>query len=317
MTPGEAFEHLRHIFEAGRLAQAYIAVAPPRGSGSEFANKVLQLIFCSSSDRPCGVCRQCIGAAGHIHPDLLWVEPQKKSRVISVEQIRYIEQRIYHTSFSGGWKACVLLGADRLSSGAANAFLKTLEEPPARSIFLLLTDSPQFLLPTIVSRCQRVALSGDYSALPARWRSEVLGVLTDDREGNTIAALARSDRLTSLLKEIKSEATTDEAGKMSGDMQDVDGDILDARANAIYREMRTALLRVILRWQRDILLLVSGGDENLVYNSDHLDFLRAAAGGMTYRDAVRNVALVETMNRRLESNLPDGQVLAAGWSKLV
>ena len=157
MTPDSAFALLRNSFEGGRLAQAYVVAAPPRGSGSELALRLLQLIYCESADRPCGECRQCVEVAGYSHPDVLWVEPQKKSRVIAVDQIRAVEQRIYHTSFLGGWKACVLLGADRLSPGAANAFLKTLEEPPGRSIFLLLTDGPQFLLPTILSRCQRIA----------------------------------------------------------------------------------------------------------------------------------------------------------------
>lgn len=316
MTPDEAFLHLKQSFEAGRLAQAYIVAAPPRGPGSELAVRVLQLIYCQSPDRPCGLCRQCNEAAAHTHPDVLWVEPQKKSRIISVEQMRDVGRRIYHTSFAGGWKACVLLGADRLGQEAANAFLKTLEEPPARSIFLLLTDSPQFLLPTIVSRCQRIALSGDYGALPEQWRSEALAVLTDTRGKGSVASLAGSDRMVALLKEIRKEAEEEEAAKLSGETEDASAELLDARTSARYREMRTSLLRLILRWQRDVLLLVSGGDEGLVHNRDHLGFLKGLAGGTTYRDAVRNVALIETMNRRLESNLPDGQVFAAAWGEL-
>jgi len=316
MTGDEAFQHMADSFRAGRMAQAYVVTAPPRGAGAELAERVLQLLFCRAPDGPCGSCRECDEATAYTHPDVLWVEPQKKSRVISVEQVRNVEQRIYHTAFAGGWKACVLLGADRLNASAANAFLKTLEEPPARSVFLLLTDSPQFLLPTIVSRCQRLALSGDYSALPERWRSKVIAVLTDSRGEGSIASLARSDRMLSLLKEIRKEAETQEAEKLSAETEETAAEILDARTSARYREMRTSLLRLILRWHRDVLLLVAGGDEALVHNRDHIEFLKGMAAGMHYRDAARNVALVETMNRRLESNLPDAQVLAAGWGEL-
>lgn len=316
MTPDSAFQQMKNSFEGGRLAQAYVVTAPPRGAGSDFALRLLQLVFCESGDRPCGRCGRCVEVAGGAHPDVLWIEPQKKSRVISVDQIRDVEQRIYHTSFRGGWKACVLLGADRMSSGAANAFLKTLEEPPARSIFLLLTDGPQFLLPTIISRCQRLTLSGDYSVLPERWSTRAFEVLTDTRGGGIMAALAGSDRLVGLLKEMKKEAVEVEAARLTRGDEEVGTEVLDARAGAMYREMRTSLMRLVLRWHRDILLLVSGGDEGLVHNHDHLEFLRSVAGRIAYRNAVRNVTVVETMNRHLESNLPDAQVFAAGWGEL-
>ena len=90
MKTAEAFDLLKNGFECGRLAQAYIVVGPPRGAGRKLAEKVLQLLYCTSDDKPCGTCRECIQAAEHTHPDLLWVEPQKKSRRISIEQINVL-----------------------------------------------------------------------------------------------------------------------------------------------------------------------------------------------------------------------------------
>ena len=81
------------------------------------------------------------------------IEPEKKSRVIAVDAVRALNHRIQTSSFAGGWKVAVIKYADRLNDQAANAFLKTLEEPPARTLLLLLTDAPQSLLPTVVSRC--------------------------------------------------------------------------------------------------------------------------------------------------------------------
>lgn len=78
----------------------------------------------------------------------------------------YLLPWLSDTAFAGGWKVVVLAGADRLTNEAANAFLKMLEEPPPKTLILLLTDAPQALLPTIRSRCQRIDLDE-----PPSWTS--------------------------------------------------------------------------------------------------------------------------------------------------
>ena len=143
MKADAAYNFLKVGFEADRLAQGYIVVGAIRGEAGELVQQVLQLLFCESAEKGCGSCRGCSRASDHTHPDLQWVEPQKKSRAISVEQVRNLEQGVYLTSFEGGWKACVMCGADRMSDQAANAFLKTLDEPPEKTVFFLLTDAPQ------------------------------------------------------------------------------------------------------------------------------------------------------------------------------
>ena len=152
MKIDEAYDCFRKSVEADRLAQAYLVIGPPRGAAGVLAERVLQLLFCESTDGPCGRCHGCGAVEAHTTPDVLWVEPQKKSRAISIEQIRDLQGRTFQTSVQGGWKGCVIVAADRMGAGAANAFLKTLEEPPPRSLFLLLSDTPNALLPTIVSR---------------------------------------------------------------------------------------------------------------------------------------------------------------------
>ena len=164
MKVDEALACLDGARQAGRLAQGYVVEGPLRGEGMELAVRLLSLLFCEMSETagaPCGSCRGCRQVTEHTHPDILWLEPQKKSRQISVEQIRDLQSRMYQTSYGGGWKAGVIVGADRLNIPAGNAFLKVLEEPPGQCLFLLLSEAPQFLLPTILSRCQRLSVGRD------------------------------------------------------------------------------------------------------------------------------------------------------------
>ena len=157
-----ALDAIRHGLAAGRVAHAYLVVGNPRGQAGQFADELLAMLYCSSSGaRPCRECPGCRRIVRRSHPDLLWVEPQKKSRTIQKDQVQEIQRHIFQTSLEGGWKAVVLVHAERLNEMAANKLLKTLEEPPARCLFLLLSAKPEFLLPTIVSRCQRVILSGE------------------------------------------------------------------------------------------------------------------------------------------------------------
>lgn len=316
MKPDEAFKHLKHSFESGRLAQAYLVVGTPRAGGQALAERVLGLVYCIAAEKPCGDCRACGQVKRHTHPDILWVEPQKKSRKISIEQVRDLQRRIFQTSFSGGWKACVLVGTDRLGPEASNAFLKTLEEPPAKSIFFLLTDSPQFLLTTIVSRCQRITLSGDRVSLPNAWRERLVGVLTQAGPDSTVTAFARADRLVQFLKEIKKTIEAEESQMASAGALDERDDTLEARINSRYREVRTGIMRYVLLWYRDILLLLCGTDDDFVFNDDCLDLMKKKVGGLTLTQALRNIQALEAMNSQLERNLPEEPVLSLGFSRL-
>jgi len=345
MTVKEALESFSHSVESGRVAQGYVVVGPPRGEAKAFAQQALQLIFCEARSpepsglraepsvapsevegakegesprgkKPCGECRNCRKVAEQAHPDILWVEPEKKSRAISIEQVRDLQRLIYQTSFAGSWKACVMTAADRMGAPAANAFLKTLEEPPAKSVFFLLTDSPQALLPTIVSRCQRVAVAGDPARLPEAWRTALLAVLADSSGSGALAAFSRTDRVDRILKEMKERAKAEETEAAGADGQEVDDETLDARINARYREMRTGLMRYLLRWYRDLLMVVCGMDDRLVHNRDDLELLKKKARAVPYRQALRNVETIETMNRQLEGNILESSVLGLGFCRL-
>ncbi|MDP6490730.1 MAG: hypothetical protein QGH42_01670 [Kiritimatiellia bacterium] len=321
MRVDEAFAYLEDALQAGRLAQGYVVEGPIRGEGMELTVRLLMLLFCEETEKPCGTCRGCRQVSEHTHPDILWIEPQKKSRQVSVEQVRNVQARMVQTSYAGGWKACVIVGADRLNPSAGNAFLKILEEPPGQSIFMLMSNAPQFLLPTIVSRCQRLAVGRDELHLPDEWKEQLETLLLERGDGRIgggrIVAVEHSRaRMEALLKQVRQTAKELETDLADEESTEEEDDTLDARIEARYRELRSEVLRGLLSWYRDLLVLLCGGAPSLVYFADQLEALAARADALSYRQALANVVTIEEMNRKLEQNLPEPLVLADAFHQL-
>lgn len=320
MKADAAFEHFRNSMLNGRLGHGYIVVGPPKSAGVPLAEKILQLLRCEGLEKPCGLCAGCRRVAGRNDPDFLWVEPQSKSRIITVDDIEAVCHRVYHSAYMGQWKACVLVGADRVGEVAANKFLKTLEEPPPRCLFFLLTDRPEQMLPTIRSRCQTVQLQ-ELDGAQSAWRESLPGLLMEssgpaEEIPRFAAAFGRADRLSALLKQVKEEAEKLEKKAARELDEDVDDDVVEARASARYREARTGLMRTLLLWYRDLLLLASGAGAEHVYFREHAAWLQEQAARVRYRAALRNCRIVERMYVQLEGNMPESAVLSWGFCRL-
>ncbi len=323
-----ALAAIRKGIASGRMAQAYLVIGNPRGDAGQFADELLVTLYCSASgERPCRACSGCRRIARRSHPDLLWMEPRKKSRTIQKDQVEEIQQHIFQTSLEGGWKAVVLVHAERLNEVAANKLLKTLEEPPKKCIFLLLSSKPEFLLSTIVSRCQRVILSGENSEEEAVLKAAILEIVTRSDAPGVIGAIVRARAMLDLFKALKEEAQDGEAaaaeseifekmGREQPGRSDVDlairkqmADAVDARIEGQYRERRMLAVRWLLFWCRDILFCVCGLGSDLWYFQDEACQVQAAATGLTYRQALDNIRIVEAMKDQLEQSLPEAMVL--------
>ncbi|MBC8453636.1 hypothetical protein H8D64_01115 [PVC group bacterium] len=317
MTPDEAFQRLQCGVQSSRVSQAYLIVAPPRGIGMTFAERYLSLFFCEDQEKPCESCRGCKSIKSHTNPDVLWVEPHKKSRIISKEQLEEVRQRIFQTSYAGGWKVCVFVSADRLNPSAANSLLKALEEPPPKTLFLLLTDNPQSLLPTVISRSQKIVLSSaDQELIDPEVREKLLTILSASSGRTTVGRLAKSEQVTTLLQKIKKEVEKVVEKEMKNEDIDVSKDAFDARVGTKYREKRTDIMHSLLLWYRDILIAFSDGEDSELYYSDMIETTKRLASGITYRQALTNVRTIENMNRQLAMNMQDSIVFTNGFSQL-
>lgn len=300
--------------ETGRLAQAYLVVGNVREEGIPFAEGVLGRLFCEGILKPCGDCPACVRLRDRHHADVVWVEPEKKSRTVGIDRIRELQRLVYQTTLSGNWKVVLLVGADRVGEEAANAFLKTLEEPPPRCLFLLLSDSPQTILPTILSRCQRMVLSTEQEVLPDPWRTQLLEILAVRLDDGLMARLTRGALLGQLLDQMKKSVKQEEDDRAEN--EEVTDDTVDARMEARFRGLRSMVVRAMLFWYRDLFVLAAGADETSLRYRAHAEALRAKAGGLSYRDAWRNVQVIEGMQRQFDRNLMQDEVIHSAMSAL-
>ena len=161
MDTAQAFGLMCNAIDSGRANRGFLVCGDLPGSAEDFANMVAGKLFDGSHD----------------HPDITRLEPTGVTRTIKVKSIKEgFLDAMSVTSFSGGWKLGIIVGADRFTVEAANAFLKSLEEPTSMTMYLLLTDSPDDCLPTIISRCQRIELPRTNRTLRDEEHSKVLSL---------------------------------------------------------------------------------------------------------------------------------------------
>ncbi|MCK5676469.1 MAG: hypothetical protein KAH99_05590 [Verrucomicrobia bacterium] len=318
----EAWEGIRNSHESGRLAHAYVIVGSPRGNALQFAESFLKLIYCESTEKPCNECTNCHLIDSHKHVDTLWIEPQSKARQIKADEVRGLVHRMTQTSFEGGWKAGILVSAECMNVNSANILLKTLEEPPPKSVLLLLTDSPQALLPTIISRCQKIVLSeGKTGAKDTLWEAPLMEILRELPPAGGLDASRLAGRLKTILDMVKAEIAGTVEEELGGGDEALDEsklkDVLDARTNARLKEVQAEVFRVMLDWHRDILMLVSKvADEHLIFSNDR-NALEEQAAQHTQASALQAIQVVEGMARRLDRNIPPAQIFDEAFRKLV
>ncbi len=163
---GALYDGLMRTLEAGAFVHAYLISGQP-GTGKRTLSRLMaQYLLCTGEQKPCGQCPACIQAMKDEHPDVITVTPGKPLNPevkaglqgIPVDEIRHVISIVGRHTFGGGRRIVIIERADKMNQPAQNALLKTLEEPLADTVFLLLTDSPELLLPTIVSRCRALKL---------------------------------------------------------------------------------------------------------------------------------------------------------------
>jgi len=115
---------------------------------------------------------------------------------------------------------------------------------------------------------------------------------------------------------MKKAAEAEVCDAASSEDAEEENETLQARANARYRELRTALMRGLLLWHRDIMICLCGAEDDLLCYGERAVHARAAAGALSYRQAKRNLAVVNEMNEQLERNMAENHVLSFGFSRL-
>jgi DNA polymerase-3 subunit delta' len=162
--------------EQGRMPHALLIHEAPGTGGEWLATWAAALVLCERREAaPCGQCAACRRVAAQAHPDVSWLRPQEDSRQIRIEQVRELSADLALTSHGGGYKVGIISPADALNRFAANALLKTLEEPPPRTLLILVASEPSRLPPTVLSRCQRLRIRAPERAESVAWLSAQRG----------------------------------------------------------------------------------------------------------------------------------------------
>ncbi|MDO8486612.1 MAG: DNA polymerase III subunit delta' [Candidatus Staskawiczbacteria bacterium] len=150
---------LKKIFESNQLAHAYLFSGAEQLGKKVLAKEFVKLINCvsdQSNKKPCGVCKNCKDIEKESYLDLLFVKPADDKKEIEVSQIREVLNFLSYKSYYGSFKAVIIDKAETMNSEAQSCLLKTLEEPKGKTILILISEHPEMLFGTILSRCQAI-----------------------------------------------------------------------------------------------------------------------------------------------------------------
>jgi DNA polymerase III subunit delta' len=239
---------LAAAYASGRLPHALLIHEAPGAGGEQLALWIAQLLLCTNADRaPCGVCMNCKRVLAGQHPDFLALRPVEDSKQIRIEQVRELGQELALTSHQGSYKVGLLSPADTMNRFAANALLKTLEEPPARTLLMLVATEPSRLPATILSRCQRVKVRAPTRGEATAWLQAAHG----DKDWNAVLEVVGNAPL--LAAGTDSEAVIQIGREMRRSLEEAAGGASDPVATA-ERWARSELplrLRCFENWLTD------------------------------------------------------------------
>lgn len=319
----------------------------PGGVGKRLtAMQLAKAVNCPAGDADaCDVCLACRKVTHGNHPDVKVVAPVSKSRVIKVDTIESINEFASLRAFESTWRVFILLDAERMNLTAQNHFLKTLEEPPGNSLFVLVTEFPRVLLPTIRSRCQQLRFGALRFQTVAgllieqrglsRERAEAIAALSQgqmsraldlvdsekrevvldltrrlaDGEDPLALAEAFSKHLADSRERIAAEA---KAGTQALNLEGATPEDKErmkaeeqAQVDAQCRRDMMEYLYLFHTWYRDVKVYELLGDVPQVLNRDQIDRLRDAAPIILEK----KVNAIEKARLYLERNLKEERVL--------
>ena len=294
---------LKKALERGRVPTAYLFTGPPGCGRMMAAVATASSLNCQSGKIACGTCSSChLYNAGN-HPDLYTIGLPEGKRQIVIEQVReQILGRAYLKPMSGETSTFIVEDAHLMNMNASNAFLKTLEEPPETSHFILIAPDRDSVLPTISSRCQTLA----FSPLPRQVVEDILvkeGI--QESEASLLAAMAKGSVKKALAYNSTGalENLADEFEPLSSLHTYGVGQLLDlAQRWGRNRQDALGVLEFMAQWYRDMMILFEGAPEDQVIHVAHIPELRKGADRIGGFNLAAILESVEDAREAIEAN---------------
>src|SRR6267143_7130560 len=310
-----ALEYLRRAHQQNRLAHAYLITGPP-GSGK-------QLLAADLASLVNGTPATDVFSAKA--REIFVARPESKSRRIVIGQVRDLEHALHMRASNGRRKVAIIPDADRLQTQAANAFLKTLEEPPKDSLLLLLSALPEALPETILSRCIAIPLARD-GQLQAREEEKklvkLLQQVSHERSWTVPFAYRLAQEFQRLLRAVREEVKreTDEALKREQIRyrDATDGAWLEEReqyykdrAESLYLQRRAELIETLFAWWSDALRSSNGVvQRNLPRAGEET---AALATRFTTGEILKRIRCLEELRDHLDRNIQEALAIEVAF----
>jgi DNA polymerase-3 subunit delta' len=335
---------LQRSLDRGRVAHAYLLTADAPEELEALGLNFAKTLNCQNPPRRgagglaldcCDHCSSCNRINSGNHPDLEIIRPESKTRVIRIHQITRREESKGRTltefaalkPTEAAWKIGIIVAADRMNEQAANSFLKTLEEPPPRTVFLLLSTEPERVLETIQSRCLRLHSPGEGGSRIARMHGAWVADFLRTAAGTQKSLMSRYRLLDALLARLgtlkdsvrgglAARSPLEQYPDAEAGLREKWEDELDAAAEAEYRRQRADVLLALQLALRDVWLRTLGGAPVGLSYPDCEPQTAALAGRLTPDAAAENLRVLEATQRLLFTNVQEPLALEVGLLKL-
>ncbi len=299
-------EHLQNAIRAKKVSHAYI-INGEKSSGKEFIARVFAMTLqCEQGEtEPCQECHSCKQALSDNHPDIIYVTHEKPNTV-SVDDIRaQINNDVGIRPYSSRYKIYILNEAEKMTPQAQNAILKTLEEPPAYAVIILLTANVNSLLPTILSRCVVLNMKPVADEAVKKYLMEQLQV--PDYKAEICVAFARGN-----IGKAKSLAASEDFENLKSEALSLLKYIKDMELNEIIAAIKRITeykfdvndyLDIFSVWYRDVLLFKATNDVNHLVFREEIQTIRRAAQCSSYEGIETIIKALDTAKKRLDANV--------------
>ncbi len=299
-------EHLQNAIAANKVSHAYI-INGERSAGKEFIARVFAMTLqCEKGEtEPCGECHSCKQALGNNQPDIIYISHEKPN-TIGVEDIRaQINNDIGIKPYSSPRKVYIINEGEKMTPQAQNALLKTLEEPPAYAVILILTTNVEALLPTILSRCVVLHMKPVPDRLVKKYLMEELAI--PDYKANICVAFARGN-----IGKAKLLASSEEFEKVKEEAISLVKNINDMEINEIVKAIKKIseykfdvndYLDILTAWYRDVLFFKATKDVNSLVFKEEIQQIMKMSDRSTYEGIETIVNALQSAKKRLEANV--------------